>query len=134
MNEYELERVRVLDERIKAKIAERDDLYELATNISAKPFDSMPHSNTGMVNNKTEKAVVNLIALAEEIDKIIKRYTAQKEKVIEALEKLPEKEYAVLHRRYIRYMTLDDIADELHYSRTQIWRIWKKGLKILRDF
>ena len=54
MNEYELAKVKTLDERIKAKTAERDRLYELATNISAKPFDGLPHSNTGMVNSKTE--------------------------------------------------------------------------------
>ena len=133
MTENELAKVKILDERVKAKTAERDRLYEMATNISPKPFDDMPHSNTGMVNNKTENAIINIVALNEELEKAIYRYTAHRQKVIEALERLPEKEYKVLHMFYIRYMSWEEIANEMHYSRVQIWRFWKKGLKILKD-
>lgn len=133
MNEFELEKVKILDERINAKIAERDRLYAIATNVSPKPFDDMPRGGSGMVNNAMESAVVNLIALAEEINKVIDQYVDHKNKVIEALEKLPEKEYGVLYRYYIRYMSWDDIAIDMNYSRMQIWRFWKKGLKFLKD-
>lgn len=133
MNQYELEKVKILDEKINAKIAERDRLYAIATNVSPKPFDDMPRGGSGMVNNKMENAVVNLIALAEEINRIIDQYVDHKRKVIEVLERLPEKEYGVLHRRYIRYMSWDEIALDMNYSRMQIWRIWKKSLKMLKD-
>lgn len=134
MNQYELEKVKILDERINAKIAERDRLYAIATNVSPKPFDDMPRGGSGMVNNKMESAVINLIAIAEEIDKVIDQYVDHKRKVVEALERLPEKEYGVLHRYYIRYMSWDDIAVDMNYSRSQIYRFWKSGLKKIKNF
>ena len=133
MNVYELEKVKILDDKINAKIAERDRLYAIATNVSPKPFDDMPRGGSGMVNNKMESAVVNLIAIAEEINRVIDQYVDHKRKVVEVLEKLPEKEYGVLHRYYIRYMSWDDIAHDMKYSRQQVWRFWKSGLKKIKN-
>lgn len=128
-----LERVRKLDELITAKLAERDRLNELATDISAKPFDGMPYSNTGTVSQKMQNAVVDLVMLANEIDRVVDQYIDHKQRVVEALETLPEKEYGVLHRHYIRYMTWEQVAEDMGYSTTQIWRIKKNGLKILEN-
>lgn len=128
-----LEGVRKLDELINAKLAERDRLNELATDISAKPFDGMPHSNTGMVSQKMQNAVVNLVILSSKIDKLIDLYIDYKQEVIDAIEKLPANEYGVLHRYYIRYMTQEQIAVDMCYCTSQIWRIKKKALKNLED-
>lgn len=134
MNVYEyLNRVRKLDELITAKIAERDRLKALATDITAKPMDGMPYSNTGTVSRKVENTVVSLIMLEAELNRIIDQYIACKQEVLTALEKLPEKEYGVLHRYYIRYMTLEQIADDMGYCRQQIWRLKKKALRNLES-
>mgnify|MGYP003310467071 FL=1 len=53
--------------------------------------------------------------------------------MIATLEKLPAKEYGVLHREYIRYMTQEEIADDMHYSTVQIWRIKQNALELLKD-
>lgn len=128
-----LEEVKKLDQMIIAKLAERDRLTELATDISAKPIDGMPYSNTGTVSQKMQDAVIGLVMLADEIDKLIDQYVDHKRYVVRMLEKLPEREYAVLHRYYIRYMTWEQIAEDLGYCTTQIWRIKKKGLKNLEN-
>ena len=128
-----LEQVRKLDELINAKLAERDHLKALATDISPRPMDGMPFDNTGTVSHRMENAGINLIMLANEIDRLIDQYVDHKKQVVETLEKLPEKEYGVLHRYYIRYMTWEQVAEDLGCSTVQVWRIKKKGLKKLEN-
>ena len=128
-----LENVKKLDLLIDAKNAERDRLMAMATDISPKMPDGMPFSFSGTVSRKVEDAVIKLISLAEETDRLVDQYIDCKQKVIKELEKLPEREYAVLHKRYILYKTWEQIAEELSYSTVQIWRISKNGLKILED-
>ena len=128
-----LNEVRKLDELIDAKIAERDRLKALATNISPSPMNGMPHSNTGMVSQKLENAVINLVMVEQALNKIIDNYIHYKQKVVKDLEKLPAKEYGVLHRYYIQYMTWEQVAEDMGYCSTQVWRIKNNGLKILQD-
>lgn len=128
-----LQQVKKMDQLIDAKLAERDRLNSLATDISAKPFDGMPHSNTGMVSQKMQNAVINLVMLASEIDKLIDQYIDYKQQVIKILEELPEKEYGVLHRHYIRYMTWEQVAEDMGYSVRQVLRIRKNSLKNLEN-
>lgn len=47
--------------------------------------------------------------------------------------RLTPNEYDVLHRRYIRYMTWGQIAKDLNYSKRQVYRIHKKGLKMTHN-
>ena len=134
MNAQEwLEQVRKLDQLINAKLAERDRLKEMATDISPRPMDGMPFDNTGVVSRKMENAVVRLIDLANDLNKLVEMYTNHKERVVKALEQLPAKEYGVLHRHYIRYMTWEQVAEDMGYSTMQVWRIRKKALKNLQN-
>lgn len=134
MNAQEwLEQVRKLDQLINAKLAERDRLKEMATDISPRPMDGMPFDNTGVASRKMENAVVRLIDLANDLNKLVDMYTKHKEKVVKALEQLPPNEYGVLHRHYIRYMTWDQVAEDMGYCTVQIWRIRKKALKNLQN-
>lgn len=125
-----LEQVRKLDELIDAKLSERDKLWALATRMVPN-MDGMPHAKGG-VSDPVGSNVVKIIALAEEADKLIDRFVDHKEKVIKALETLPEKEYAVLHKHYIRYMTYEKIAEDMKYSDVrQVYRIRRKALQNL---
>lgn len=128
-----LNQVKKMDQLIDAKLAEREQYIDMATDISAKPFDGMPHSNTGLVPQKMQNAVINLVMLANEIDKLIDQYIDYKQQVISVLEKLPEVEYGVMHRYYIRYMTWEQVAEDMGYSVRQVLRIRKKSLQILED-
>lgn len=127
-----LEQVKKLDELITAKLAEREELFALATDISAKPMDGMPFSNTGTVSQKMQNAVIKLVMLEKELDRIIDQYIDKKQEIVTVLEKLPDKEYGALHRHYIRYMTWEQVAEDMGYSTMQIWRIKTKGLEILQ--
>jgi RNA polymerase sigma factor (sigma-70 family) len=128
-----LNNIKKLDQLIEAKIAERGRLIELATDISAKPIDGMPYTNTGTVSQKMQDAVLDLVVLEAEIVKAISDYTAQKQQAVSVIEKLPEKEYAVLHRYYIRGMTLEAIAEDIGYSARQVGRIKGQALRKLAE-
>ncbi len=128
-----LNRIKKLDQLIDAKNAEQVRLRAIATDISPKPMDGMPFSNTGMPPQKMENAIIRLMELSDEINRIIDTYIDYKQEVLRTLEQLPEKEYGVLHRYYIRYMTIEQIAEAMGYSVRQILRIKKNGLKILKD-
>lgn len=126
-----LNQVRKLDQLIDAKLAEKQRLVALATDISPRPMDGIPFSNTGTVPQKMQNAVIDLIELAKEIDQLVAQYIEKKQEIVAVLEKLPEKEYSVLHRHYIRCMTWEQVAEDLGYSTVQVWRIKKRGLKNL---
>ena len=128
-----LEQVKKLDELINAKLAERERLIDIATDISPRMPDGMPFNNTGVTSKKLENAVIALVELEREINKAIDNYVNYKQMIVKILEKLPAKEYGVLHRHYIRYMTWEQIAEDMGYSVMQIWRIKKNAFKLLED-
>lgn len=126
-----LEQVRKIDQLIDAKIAERDRLESIATDISAKPIDGMPFSAKGTVNRKVENAVIDIVMLGDELNRLIDYYVDYKAKVVDTLEQLPANEYGVLHRRYIRYMTWEKIAEDMGYSVQHVRRIRNRALATL---
>jgi DNA-directed RNA polymerase specialized sigma24 family protein len=127
-----LEQVKKLDQLINAKLAEREQVWSMITSATASDSDGMPKPKGG-VSDIVGDGVVKLRLLADEIDGLIDRYVDLKQEVTAVLEKLPEKEYGVLHRHYIRYMTWEQVAEDMEYSVRQIHRIKDKSLKNLED-
>lgn len=128
-----LEDIRKLDELINAKLAERTRLRELATATTAKPMDGMPFTNTGTVNQKIQDIVIKLVMLEEETNALIDRYIDEKQEIVRVIEMLPEREYGVIHRYYIQGMTWEQVADDIGYCTTQVWRIKKIAFEIIED-
>lgn len=124
--------VKKLDELISAKTAERDRLIEIATDISPKSMDGMPFDNTGTVSQKIPNAVIKIIEVEKDLDKIIAQYIDLKKKIVARLEMLPPNEYGVLHRHYIRYMTWEQVAEDMNFTTVHVWRIKNKGLEKLQ--
>lgn len=128
-----LEDIRKLDELINAKLAERTRLRELATATTAKPMDGMPFTNTGTVNQKIQDIVIKLVMLEEETNALIDKYVDEKQEIVRVIEMLPEREYGVIHRYYIQGMTWEQVADDIGYCTTQVWRIKKIAFEIIED-
>lgn len=135
-----LGQARVLDQQIDDALVEKARLFALATDISPKPPDGMPFSNSGTPSQKMQNAVSDLIDLTKEIDRLIDLYIAKRQEIIAVLQSLPQKEYSVLYRYYIykdkkshKRMTWEQVAEDLGYCTVQVWRIKKNGLKILQD-
>ena len=118
----------------KQLLEERQRLIDIATDISAKMPDGMPHSNTGTVSQKIPNAVISKIIVDGEIERVdnaISAYLDFKKAVITAIEKLPALQYGVLHRYYIRGMTIEAIAEDMGYSTRHVFRIKQNALEIL---
>lgn len=125
-----LEQVKKLDELIDAKLAERKQLMDLATKITPE-MTGMPFG--GGVTDKVGNIAVKLADLARETDAAVDRYLDHKSAVLAVLERLPANEYGVLHREYVRYMSQEDIAQDMGYSTVQVWRIKQAALNLLKD-
>lgn len=138
-----LDNYKKADELIHGKKAERKQLVEerqrlidIATDISAKMPDGMPFNNTGTVSQKMQNAVLSKVIVdgeIENVDNAIIAFLDFKKSVITAIEKLPTKQYGVIHRYYIRNMTYEEIAEDMGISTVQVWRIKKKAEKTLSD-
>jgi DNA-directed RNA polymerase specialized sigma subunit len=125
-----LEQIKRLDEQIDAKIAEKERIRELMVNTVGS-LDGMPRA-TG-ISDKVGNLTVKLISIEEELNAMIDEYVDRKAEVLRVLEQLPEREYGVLHRYYIRRMTWEQVADDIGYCTTQIWRIKKEAFRLLED-
>lgn len=125
-----LERVKELDVLIDSKLVERSQFLALATRMGAE-MDGMPHAK-GNVSDPVGVNAIRMAALDNEINALVDQFVNHKQEVTKALEKLPENEYKVLHRQYIRYMTLSEIASDMNYSTMQIWRFQQKGMEHLK--
>lgn len=125
-----LESIQKYDELINAKMVEYDQIMTLATKITPN-MDGMPHGSD--VTDKVGNAVVKLVTLAEETNRLVDHYITCKEQVTKALEQLPAMEYGVLHRYYVQGMTWEEVAKDMGYSDMQVYRYRLKGLASLKD-
>ena len=125
-----LEGLKRLDELIDAKIAEKERVRALMVNTVGS-LDEMPHAPG--ITDKVGNLTVKLITLEEELDALIDKYVDDKAEIVNAIEQLPDREFGVLHRYYIRRMTLEQAAEDMGYCTMQIWRIKENGLNILQD-
>jgi len=124
-----LERIREMDMRVDGKIAERQRIMELATAITPVLSD-MPRG--GGTSDKVGNAAVKLAAIAVEIDKATDSFVDYRGEAIRLLEALPVNEYAVLHRHYVLYQTIEEIADNwvpAPKTSRQVYRIKAKALR-----
>lgn len=125
-----LDQVKMLDELINAKLAERNQLMDMATKITPE-LSGMPRG--GGVSDRVGNIAAKLADLAKEADDLVDRYMDHRELVIKTLEKLPPMEYGALHRHFIQYMTWEEVAADMGKSTMQVWRYKKKGLGILAN-
>lgn len=125
-----LESIKKLDELIDSKMAERDRIHALRINTVGS-IDGVPRSSG--ITDKIGTLTVKLITLEEELDSLIDRYVDEKADIVTEIEGLPEREYGVIHRYYIRRMTLEQVAEDIGYCTSQVWRIKEKGIEILDE-
>lgn len=122
-----LEQIKKLDELIKAKEFDIADILDRATKMTAS-IDGMPHGG-----GKSDKVGDNAVKLAEVHTEELDNLKQQKQYIIDTIKSLPADEFGVIHREFVRGMTREHIAYDMHYGTTTVWRIRKKALKMLGD-
>lgn len=111
-----LQKIRKLDRMIEQRIKERDSLRQF-DGVGAIAYDSDPVQTSPKASAPFESTVEKLIALEEELDRLIDEYVTLKDKIISEIHGLNNTVYiTLLHKRYVEYKSLEVIAVEMHYS------------------
>ena len=123
-----LSQARFLDNRINSKIHQVSSLNELATKCTATISD-MPHSpNSG--GSTMADAVCKIIDLQEEINKDIDRLVDLKREIMGVIKAVPNVEYqTILEKRYLCFISWEQIAVDMNYSMQHIHRMHSSALK-----
>lgn len=107
-----LERVEMIDTVIENKLIEQRQWRELALNISANMGGE--RVQTSKSPSKMADAIIKCIAMEDEIAEAVDRLIAEKREITQLLERLDNPTwYRILHMRYVQYIKLKDIADQL---------------------
>lgn len=110
-----LQRIARCDSRINAMLAEVDGLYDMVTKIT--PTLKQDVVSGGGNQDKIGDAVAKIVDLKDEINREIDRFVDMKREAAAMLDKLENHlYYIILHRRYVQYETLEQIAASEHYT------------------
>lgn len=124
-------RIWELDEYIKDKRDEIERAEESAKGLGGS--SNSEKVQTSPVPDKLEKSVIAYTSLKEKLTDDLIRIEAERSQIIRTIELLPLKEYTVIYRVYVHYMTYDEIADEINKSYSYVSKRHSKGLKILQE-
>ncbi len=107
-------------------------LEEIATSITSVQT-GMPH-DPSPVQSRMAEAVLKKLDLENSIKADEAEIQALKEELGSAIEKVKSPKYqAILYKRFIRNMTMEEIGDEIAYSERTIQRLSREALVALDD-
>lgn len=128
-----LGQARFLDMRINSKIQQVASLKELATRCTATISDMPKSPNRG--GSRMADAVIKIIDLQEEINRDINKLVELKREIMGVIKAVPNVEYqTVLEKRYLCFITWEQIAVDMNYSMQYTFRIHEKALKEIEAY
>lgn len=120
-----------LDKLIENKLAEKERWKCIATTTTA-PLGGERVQSSGNPH-KMADAVCRYIELESEINACIDRFVDQRQEIISTIEVLEVKEYDLLHKVYVQYMTLQEAATAIDKSYTWVTTVHGTALKNLQS-
>ena len=132
-----LQRIEYYDAQIQAKMDERETVKSMVMRVTAS-MSLTPGGGRG--GDKIGDGVSRLVDLEREIDAAIDRFVDLRRRATDLIERLDDPdEINVLHRKYVgrtdkdsgvtQYMTIDEIAEELHMSQRNVCYIHGRALQ-----
>lgn len=121
--EYYVRQVEKLDKLIANKLVEKEQWQAVAMTTTASANDGDRVQSSGN-QQKMAEAVHKMIEIDKEIDDLIDKFVDQKLSVIKTLEQLETVEYDILHKIYIQYMDMHQIAE--NYGKSYSWVVDKR--------
>ena len=120
-----------IDQRINSKLEQVMKLRETSTKATATLSD-MPRSDTPNVH-RLEDTICKIIDLENEINHDIDKLVDLKREARDVIGQLSDPDQQlILELRYLCYKTWEEIADELGYCPSNIYRLHGRALEILR--
>lgn len=127
-----LEEIENKNVRIQRKLAEIQQLRNLATSVSSLSSDTPVQASSE--GDRIGKIIANIVDKEKELDAIIDAYIDEKEKRIRLIEQLEDKlEYKILHKRYVELKSLSEIASEECYTYDWVGKKHLQGLKRVQE-
>lgn len=130
-----LRQLKKLDKMIENKLIEKEQWRSIATGTTAQMGSERVQSSGSQ--QKMADAVGRYIDIEKDIDECIDKLIDAKKDVISVIEQLNTTDYDLLHKVYVQFMSLYDVAEL--YGKTYSWvttvhgRALKKVLKILDE-
>lgn len=119
---------RYLDERITSKTQQIASLNDLATRCTST-FSDMPR-NPNRGSSRIEDCVIKIIELEESIKKDIEKLVDLKSEIMSVIKAVPNVEYqTLLEKRYLCFITWEQIAVDMNYSMQHVHRMHSAALK-----
>ena len=119
-----LEQVEMIDCIIQNKLIEQQQWKDIALGITAN-MDGERVQSSG-AKSKMSDAVIKCVDMEQEINALIDSLVDTKKDVLKTIESLDSPtEYNLLHKRYIQYWSLQQIAD--HYKKDYGWATTTHG-------
>ena len=127
-----LEQLKKLDRLIANKLIEKEQWRSIATGTTAHSDGERVQSSGSQ--QKMADAVVRYINIEQEIDAVIDQLVDTKKDVISVIEQLKPDEYDVLHKRYVQYMELYEVAEQYEdKSYSWVTTTHGRGIKHVQD-
>ena len=119
---------RFLDDRINSKTQQIASLNELAAKCTTT-FSDMPR-NPNRGHSRVEDCVIKIIELEDSLKKDIEKLVDLKKEIMGVIKAVPNVEYqTLLEKRYLCFITLEQIAVDMNYSMQHIHRMHSAALK-----
>jgi hypothetical protein len=119
-----------LDQRINSKLEQVESLSLLATKVTATLSD-MPR-NPNRATSTMADAVGKIIDLQAEINNDIDCLVRLKHEIVMVIKRIRNTEYqTLLEKRYLCFMTFEQIAVDMNYSIDNVFKVHKKALSCI---
>lgn len=119
---------RFLDDRINSKTQQIASLNELAAKCTTT-FSDMPR-NPNRGHSRVDDCVIKIVDLEDSIKKDIEKLVDLKKEIMGVIKAVPNVEYqTLLEKRYLCFITWEQIAVDMNYSMQHIHRMHSAALK-----
>ena len=123
-----LSQVKKLDLQIKNKLIEKQQWKDIALGITANMDGERVQSSGG--KSKMADAIEKCVDMETEIDSLVDKLIDTKKEVIQTIEQLENPyDYDLLHKKYIQFMTFEQIAEYYGREYTTITTAHGRALK-----
>jgi len=121
-----LEQIGEMEERIQRKSVELRQIELMAYSISSPVRERV---QTSIKNDRTGDAATKIADTQKELNKLICSYIDRRTHIIKQIDEIEDVNlHHVLHTKYIEKKKLEEIKDEIGYSRSQTVRLYNKAL------
>lgn len=121
-----LQEIQRLEELLNQRL---EELSSLKTMYGLRGCNLSEKVQTSTKGDTLESSVIKCVELQDKVNTMIDEFVDKKHHIISQIQSLTDTRcIKILYMRYIRYMSFESMAVELHYSYDHVTRLHKKAL------